>query len=64
MKVPKIKCSWDCHGNNFDEAVYQTGCNSAHEFMEGDITDNDYKFCPFCGGEIYITVELGDLEPE
>ncbi len=43
------KCKWlyePC-----DES-YMTTCGESQYFIEGDIEDNHYKFCPYCGKEI------------
>lgn len=44
-------CEWhgqsgDMHGN------YETSCGNMHTLSEGNISDNGYKFCPYCGCEI------------
>lgn len=39
--------TWDYNGNVFD-----TGCDNRHEFIEGGIGHNNYKFCPYCGRKI------------
>lgn len=42
-------CTW-----KLDEEyqMYETGCGNAFECMEGDIEENNFKFCPYCGGKI------------
>lgn len=32
--------------------MYETGCGNAFECIEGDIEENNFKFCPYCGGKI------------
>ncbi len=32
--------------------MYDTSCGNTHAFTEGDIAENNYKFCPFCGKTI------------
>lgn len=39
-------CQWQVHDSN----VYSTECNNIHAFIHLDI--NDFKFCPYCGGDI------------
>ena len=34
------------------EGEYDTGCGQKHYFLSGDIKENDYKYCPFCGAMI------------
>ena len=45
----KSKCSWD-----YDEFTmsYDTKCGNKQIFIDADIQANEYKFCPYCGGEI------------
>jgi len=40
------KCYW-----KYDEwhDFYDTSCDKAHCFIEGNITENHYIYCPFCG---------------
>lgn len=42
-------CTW-----KLDEEyqMYETGCGNAFECIEGDIEENNFKFCPYCGGKI------------
>ena len=47
-------CTWkldDVYG------MYETGCGNAFECIEGDIEENNFKFCPYCGGRIKEIVE-------
>ena len=46
-----------CRWSPWDETTYgvgtyDTGCGNAHCLTEGDITENGYKFCPYCGKPI------------
>jgi hypothetical protein len=40
-------CTWKLE--DYEEGVWQTECGNAHVFEDGDPTDNQYKFCPYCG---------------
>jgi hypothetical protein len=31
---------------------YDTACGQVHYLSEGNLADNHYKYCPYCGGEI------------
>jgi hypothetical protein len=31
---------------------YDTTCGQIHYLSEGNLADNHYKYCPYCGGEI------------
>ena len=37
-------CEW-----SLDDDSYDTSCGEKHLFIAGDIADNSYKFCPYCG---------------
>lgn len=34
--------------------LYYTECGNAHIFAYGNPTENDYKFCPYCGKKIKV----------
>jgi len=49
--IPKQQktCTWeedDVYG------MYETECGNAFEIIEGDIEENSFKFCPYCGRKI------------
>ena len=46
-------CRWSQETADFDNVVYRTSCDNMFEFLEGDIEDNGFKFCPYCGEKIY-----------
>lgn len=48
------KCEWVY---NDTDAYYATGCGNAHTFIDGEICDNSYKHCPYCGGAIVAREE-------
>ena len=57
------KCEWveksnlpDDEDEEFREYEYNTNCGHYHEFDWGvDIKyENDFKYCPYCGGEITV----------
>ena len=45
------KCQWK-RWTPDDFNTWDTSCGEAHCFIEGDIAENKYKFCPYCGDEI------------
>lgn len=45
-----MKCKWEIYDS--DNRIFMTECGELHEFIEGGIEENEYKFCPYCGGEI------------
>ena len=53
----KVKCEWESEDDDIYSRDWSTECNNMFEFTDGNPTDNDFKFCPFCGGEIIIIKE-------
>lgn len=45
-----MKCKWEIVRDCF--WLYSTGCNNKMDFQHGNIKDNNFKYCPFCGKEI------------
>ena len=45
-------CQWVEVVDPDGEMLHETECNNTHVFMAGNCTDNDYRFCPYCGKEI------------
>jgi hypothetical protein len=43
------KCQWRIDDDWQEDTVYKTTCGHSHMFTAGDIADNSYKFCPYCG---------------
>jgi len=48
---PENKCTWTMKNNN--DCLFETSCNESFFFFEGFIKDNNFKYCPYCGKEIY-----------
>lgn len=42
-------CEWK---ENEEYGYWETGCKATFEFIEGDMDDNSFKFCPYCGKKI------------
>jgi hypothetical protein len=53
-KVKKVtKCAWTPMKPEYEmSGNYDTGCGNAQTFIDGDIAENGYRYCPYCGGEI------------
>ena len=43
-------CKWNLAEK--DKPYYETACGSTHQFNEGNIVDNDFEYCPYCGRRI------------
>ena len=47
LQAPK-KCEWKMEDSDYN--TYKTGCGQYFTLIEGDLKDNDIKFCSYCGG--------------
>lgn len=46
----KEKCRWTF---DYDQSMYDTQCDNAFLFVDGArLDEHEFKYCPFCGGEI------------
>lgn len=45
----EIFCLWD---QNRD-GDWETSCDNIHSFIEGDVSENNYQYCPYCGRSIH-----------
>lgn len=48
----QLTCEW-----NMDEPdwnTYKTGCGKYFNLVEGDLKDNEFNNCPYCGGKITL----------
>jgi hypothetical protein len=50
---PAKVCKWKTQPEDYS-GVYETGCNQAFEFTSGSPDDNNFLYCPYCGGEIEV----------
>lgn len=44
-------CKWVIDGNCY-ETVYKTECDNMFEFSVDGIKENEFIYCPYCGGKI------------
>ena len=54
-------CRWEMHDQD-DWDYYNTSCGEANYFGHGTVKDNEYNFCPYCGGRIIDTTEYGEQD--
>lgn len=54
LKSQLCTWSWDIDG------FYETICGNAHIFIHGGLADNKYKYCPYCGKQIYLITNEED----
>ena len=49
-------CKWagDLYG------TWHTDCGNAHQFMNDGPEENDYKHCPYCGGQLSASQQGGE----
>ena len=47
------KCIWKSEINTFDDdELFSTGCGNSFYFLTGNPKDNEFLYCPYCGGLI------------
>lgn len=51
MTDPAQACAWKY--DDIDD-YYATGCAEAQCFNDGGPTENNYRFCPYCGLKIEV----------
>ena len=49
MSEKNDKCKWQLED---DTGIYYSQCGDAFIFEHGDMEDNKFKYCPYCGGRI------------
>ena len=52
-KTDKPTCNWE----RWESGQYETQCGTAFEFTNDGVTENSFKFCPFCGGTITLAAD-------
>lgn len=43
-----MTCNWKAD----EDGIYATGCHQLFWFDSGDIAENKFAFCPYCGQQI------------
>lgn len=46
-----------CHWQEDADGIWNTGCGHLFEFTADGPTENQFRFCPYCGGKILICEE-------
>jgi len=46
------KCQWRQSKDRDEDGIYSTSCGGMFYFDNGSLSDNEFKFCPYCGREI------------
>ena len=44
------ECKWSKKEKFLEFNYYETSCGGNFEFLEGNPKDNEFKYCPYCGG--------------
>ena len=44
-------CEWK-DNEDYENPGFETGCGEAFIFIEGSIEENNFNYCPHCGGKI------------
>ena len=52
-KYRRVNTEWNCIWKYDDiDNLWDTSCGEKQYFIEGDVAENKYKFCPYCGKKI------------
>lgn len=57
QKLETKKCVWRKDRDLQFSKVWDTGCGQFHYFGEGSPKDNEYTYCPYCGGRLIVEDE-------
>ncbi len=60
MKNKKDKCDWVYNGDDY--SYYDTECKEAFIFEAGQIDDNKFKYCPYCGKPIKQRMHANNVQ--
>ena len=44
--MPTEKCKWEL---DTDDCYYETDCGNAFTLLEGNLDENGFLYCPYCG---------------
>ena len=56
-----ITCKWKMYDQDGWD-YYNTSCGKANYFGYGTVKDNEYNFCPYCGGRIIDITIYGEQD--
>lgn len=56
------ECEWEYEADFDENPAWGSSCGGVHCFIEGDIEENEYKFCPKCGGKIKEIDKYGSAD--
>lgn len=47
-------CVWTLILEEFFGGYYETDCGNSFYFETGNVVDNEFHFCPYCGRRILV----------
>jgi len=47
-------CFWVVDETPWSDPIWQTTCDNIFEFTNDGPDENEFKFCPYCGGKLKI----------
>lgn len=53
-------CTWKEDLQPDGDVAWETACGNLHEFMADGPTENNYRYCPYCGGSLIVLASTGD----
>lgn len=49
VSMAKKQCRWTLEASP-EYSIWETGCGDMFMFTEDGPSENDFRYCPFCGG--------------
>jgi hypothetical protein len=56
LSATHTHCAWEQESDP-DYEHWETGCKNAFQFTDGGPKENNFKFCPYCGGKMIAITE-------
>lgn len=44
-----LKCQWRIDDDWQEDTVYKTTCGHLYQFADCDMSESEFKYCPYCG---------------
>ena len=52
VRIPETKCKWTLDSDPDGNENWSTDCGNMFVFTNGGIKENEFVYCPYCGGII------------
>ena len=54
-------CQWE-HTYSEDEGIFDTDCGHCFIFESGEVSENSFRYCPYCGKRIKVITDQQEDE--